>query len=141
MFIKRQAQELRFMTQQKLHSIRSTGTATAILMSPDLPVFRGKVWLARLGREREREREKEREREREKLLTCWAISSTRLCFCWPIIKSGRSSWKLRSLLLPCLFCTPSLLQLTANTNRTNKHQQRTSMSTFRTVYSQGTRCL
>ena len=49
MFIKRQAQELRFMTQQKLHSVRSTGTATAILMSPDLPVLRAKVWLARLG--------------------------------------------------------------------------------------------
>ena len=49
MFIKRQAQELRFMTQQKLHSVRSTGTATAILMSPDPPVLRAKVWLARLG--------------------------------------------------------------------------------------------
>ena len=49
MFIKRQAQELRFMTQQKLHSVRSTGTATAILMYPDLPVLRAKVWLARLG--------------------------------------------------------------------------------------------
>ena len=48
MFIKRQAQELRFMTQHKLHSVRSTGTATAILMSPDLPVLRVKVWLARL---------------------------------------------------------------------------------------------
>ena len=48
MFIKRQAHELRFMTQQKLHSVRSTGTATAILMSPDLPVLRAKVWLARL---------------------------------------------------------------------------------------------
>ena len=48
MFIKRQAQELRFMTQQKLHSVRSTGTATAILMSPDPPVLRAKVWLARL---------------------------------------------------------------------------------------------
>ena len=47
MFIKRQAQELRFMTQQKLHSVRSTGTATAILMSPDPPVLRAKVWLAR----------------------------------------------------------------------------------------------
>ena len=42
--IKRQAQELRFMTQQKLHSnsVRSTGTATAILMSPDPPVLREK---------------------------------------------------------------------------------------------------
>ena len=48
MFRKRQAQELRFMTQQKLHSVRSTGTATAILMSPDPPVLRAKVWLARL---------------------------------------------------------------------------------------------
>ena len=48
MFIKRQAQELRFMMQQKLHSVCSTGTATAILMSPDLPIFRAKVWLARL---------------------------------------------------------------------------------------------
>ena len=48
MFINRQAQELRFMTQQKLHSVRSTGTATAILMSPDPPVLRAKVWLARL---------------------------------------------------------------------------------------------
>ena len=48
MFIKRQAQELRFMTQQKLHSVHSTGTATAILMSPDPPVLRAKVWLARL---------------------------------------------------------------------------------------------
>ena len=41
-------QELRFMTQQKLHSVRSTSTATAILMSPDPPVLRAKVWLARL---------------------------------------------------------------------------------------------
>ena len=50
MFIKRQAQELRFMTQQKLHSARSTGTAAAILMSPDLPVLRAKVWLAKLDK-------------------------------------------------------------------------------------------
>ena len=48
MFIKQQAQELKFMTQQKLHSVRSTGTAIAILMSPDPPVLRAKVWLARL---------------------------------------------------------------------------------------------
>ena len=47
MYIKRQAQELRFMTRQKLHSVRSTGTATAILMSPDPPVLRAEVWLAR----------------------------------------------------------------------------------------------
>ena len=33
----------------KLHSIRSTGTATAILMSPDPPVLRAKVWLVRLN--------------------------------------------------------------------------------------------
>ena len=45
MFIKRQMKELRFMTQ---HSVHSTGTASTILMSPDLPVFRAKVWLARL---------------------------------------------------------------------------------------------
>ena len=32
----------RFMTQQKLHSVRYTGTAIALLISPDLPV---KVWL------------------------------------------------------------------------------------------------
>ena len=70
-------------------------------------------------------------------LTCWAISSTRLCFCWPIINPSRSSWKLRSLfLLSCnLFCTPSLLQFTVNNTRANKYQQRTSMSTLFTYYS------
>ena len=53
-----------------------------------------------------------------------------MCFCWAIINPGRSSYKLRSrLLLSCnLFCPPSL-QLTANTNRAVKYQQRTSMST------------
>ena len=33
------------MTQQSLHSVRSTGTATGILMSPDFPIF---SWLMRL---------------------------------------------------------------------------------------------
>ena len=47
-FIKWQAQELRIMMQQKLHSVRSTGTATAILMSTGLPVLCVKVWLVRL---------------------------------------------------------------------------------------------
>ena len=37
-----------FVMQQKLHSVRSTGTATGILMSPDLPFLRVKVWLVRL---------------------------------------------------------------------------------------------
>ena len=32
-------QILWFMTQQKLHSVRSTGTATGIRMSPDLPFY------------------------------------------------------------------------------------------------------
>ena len=39
---------LRFMTYSMAHSIRSTGTNAGILMSPDLPVFRVKVWPARL---------------------------------------------------------------------------------------------
>ena len=46
MFIKRQAQELRFMTQQKLHSVRSTGTATAIL--PISPPFEHRVLRERV---------------------------------------------------------------------------------------------